>query len=72
MNCHQKASEMKEVLKTERANCQLVPEDGILECEETGTCKLQSLNIMEHASAIYCDFYACINDIFKMKNCDIF
>lgn len=37
MNCHQKASEMKEMLKTERANSQLVPEDGILECEETGT-----------------------------------
>ena len=31
---------MKEMLKTERANSQLVPEDGILECEETGTCKL--------------------------------
>ena len=39
MDCHQKASEMKEILKTERANSQLVPEDGCLECEETGTCK---------------------------------
>ena len=39
IDSRQKASEMIEVLKTERANSQLVPEDGLLECEEVGTCK---------------------------------
>lgn len=37
IDSRQKASEMIEVLKTERANSQLVPEDGLLECEEVGT-----------------------------------
>ena len=34
----QKVGDMAEVLKPQRANSHLVPEDGVVECEKTGTC----------------------------------
>lgn len=39
MGERQKASEMTEVLPSQRYNAHLVPEDGSLTCSEAGVCK---------------------------------
>uniref|UniRef100_A0A667WPN0 SEC14-like lipid binding 8 n=1 Tax=Myripristis murdjan TaxID=586833 RepID=A0A667WPN0_9TELE len=41
----QKASQMQEVLRSERYNAHLVPEDGSLTCERPGVCDLMKIYI---------------------------
>ena len=44
----QKASEMEELMKSERVNSHMVPENGEMPCPEPGTCKLPSYTIHVH------------------------
>ena len=38
----QHKGDMEEIVKSERVNSHIVPEDGRITCDHTGTCKLQS------------------------------
>lgn len=42
-----KAAEMETVLATQRSNSHLVPEDGAVECELPGICKLEQKQNLE-------------------------
>lgn len=46
----QKASQMQEVLRSERYNAHLVPEDGSLTCERPGVCEYAAQSRLKSCS----------------------
>ena len=60
----QKASQMEEVMKTQRVNSHLVPEDGSITCTDVGLCKFLG-QIKKYASIIILYKTAFYFDVYK-------
>ena len=72
--CQKKSSEMVEILKNQRANSHMVPEDGVIECQEIGTCKYKYSSRHYENTPIFKDIenFTTKHEHFQIKNSDIF